>query len=156
MMDVKLHRVYNTVKAVLIIMPFVTLLYLYIGTPTAGLDFTSLLQGNPLLALTFLIAMIQPFIVLMLGAAEKDEIAGLGEGALVIITLLLIAECMMRHLLGIVGLIVLFYLTSRKVTLSGAGFKALLRNKQIWGQALGGLVILLLAALCLFIALRIG
>ena len=57
----RLNRLFNIVKTVLMVYPFITLFYLWTTAGQAGTGLSEFMQGNPIITITFITAMLQPF-----------------------------------------------------------------------------------------------
>lgn len=156
-MTLSLKRTYSIIKGVLILFPIATLFYIWSGALHASQNLSDLLGSNPALALAFLVAMLQPFVVLILKMANDDCDRGKGLWSLVLLALLLIAEGMMRNLPGMIGLALLFYLTFRQLPIPAfPEVLTNLRDKALLRQIVPSILLILFSGFCLFITLRLS
>lgn len=152
-----IKRIFLVTEVILCLIPFMTLFYLSVGQNEYGLSYQEMLNANPILAVTFLSAMCQPFAAWLLIIAQRRIESFDYSNALVTILLVLIAECMLKNWIGIIATAILFWLTTRIMPLSiKEEFSSSADYKSILIDASGSLVLILLSALCLFASLRIG
>lgn len=152
----RLSRLFTTAKIVLVIYPFLTLIYLSAGALQGGQDMMAVVTSSPAMTIAFLTAMVQPFVAGLLGQVYKSCERSETDFAVLNLLLLFIAEAMMRNILGMIGLGVLFYQTLRTSDFSLK--KCFSQNTAgAVARAVGGsLAVLPVAALCLFAILQIS
>lgn len=152
-----INRVFLITKVILCIIPFATLGYLYMGMQEYNLTYQELLQANPVLAITFLSAMCQPFAAWLLTIAERRFDSMDYSNALVSVLLIFVAECMLKNWLGIAATAILFWLINKDMPYSmEREFKESADWKSILLDASGCVVLILIAALCMFASFRLG
>lgn len=152
-----IKRVFMVTKIILCVMPFATLGYLSIGQQQYGLNYQQLLAANPVLTVTFLSAMCQPFAAWLLTITERRVESMDYSNALVSLVLIFIAECMLKNWLGIISTAILFWLVNKDMPYTmGEEFKKCANWKAILLDASGCVVLCLLAAFCLFASFRLG
>nr|WP_300128074.1 hypothetical protein [uncultured Butyricicoccus sp.] len=154
--DEKLNRWFTILKIVLFCMPFLYLGYVGIGTGGASLADEGVLQANPTMAVSFLSAMIQPYAAWILILSQRRLQDGRSAYAMVNLGVLLVAQLMMMSTVGVVGFALILWRCTKH---TGFGPLAALRQTQprrLFAEAGGSVVVLLLAAVCLFATVRIG
>ncbi len=152
-----IKRLFLISKVVFCIIPFATLSYLYMRTQAVGMTYQEILQSNPVLAVTFLTAMCQPFAAWLLTIVEKRYNKLEYASALVGLLLIFIAECFLKNWLGIIATALLFYFIVKDMPFSiKKEFKEYANWKQIILDSTGGLVLILLSLLCFYASLQIG
>lgn len=152
----KLNKTFGIVKAVLMIYPFIVLFYLSTKAGMSGVGFSELMRTNPIITVTFITAMLQPFAAWLLTIVQKRVGTGDYDSAIISTLLIFIAEALMENVLGMVGLGVLFFLMYKDMPFT---FKACFTDadkKLIFKDATGAVVLVLLGAVCMFAMKRIG
>lgn len=152
----KLSKTFGIVKAVLMIYPFVVLFYLYANASTAGLGFAELLQSDPIITVTFITAMLQPFAAWLLTIVQRRVESADYDSAVVTVLLIFVAEALMENVMGMVGLGVLFWFMYKDMPFT---FRACFKEADkglIMKDATGALVLIALGAICMFAMTRIG
>lgn len=152
----KLDRWFRILEVVLFCMPFVYLAYLRVGTGGASLQDEGVLSGNPAMAVTLLAAMLQPYVGWLLMLCQRRLADGRTAYAVVNMTLLLIAELMTMSSVGVVGLGLIFWKTVRLYGMKPSAAWRAAEKKHLFAELGGGVLVCLLAGLCLFATLRLG
>ncbi len=138
------------------IYPFAALGYMSISARTYGLQGSEILRANPVLTITFLTAMLQPFAAWLLKIVQKRADNLDYANALVSVLLIFISECLFKNWVGIIGCAIIFYLLSKdmpysyKKEFSGADWKSILKD------ATGPIVLILFAVFIFFASSRLG
>lgn len=154
--DDKLSRWFTILKIVLFCMPFLYLGYIGIGTGGASLATEGVLEGNPAMAVSFLSAMIQPYAAWILILSQRRLSDGREAYAMVNLGILLVAQLMMMSSVGVIGFVLILWRCAKH---TGFGPIAALRRiqpRRLFVEAGGSVLVLLLAAVCLFASVRIG
>lgn len=152
----KLDKWFNILKVVLFCMPFVYLAYLGIGTGGAMLNENGVLQGNPTMAVTFLTAMIQPYVGWLLILSHRRLADGRTSYAVLNLALLLLAELMCMSTVGVVGLGLILWKTGRTYGISPFQAWRQAEKKNLFFEIGGSILVCLLGGLCLFCTIRLG
>ena len=154
--DAKLNRYFNILKLALVLMPFLCLGYLTIGAGGASLTADGVLAGNPAMAVSFLSAMIQPYAAWLVILAERRLADGRTDWAIINLSLLLAAELMLMSTVGVIGLGLILWKTSRAYGLRPTAAFRQCGKSHFVREAGGSVLVILLAGLCLFAMSRLG
>lgn len=151
-----LDKYYNITKVLLTITPFLYMMYLTMATAKAGLSIPQVIQENPRNMVMFLVSMINPFIAYLLIFMHRKIENGDIAYSVVNLIVLIIAEVMLENAWYIIllGFILIKTLKTYNVSLKEC-FKDKW-NKSFFGTISGGIVVLVLAGICLFATLRIS
>lgn len=148
-----LHRYFAIVKGILFCMPFLCLGYLTLG---GGSDRQGILTASPAAAVSFLSAMLQPYIGWLLALSQRRLADGRTGYAVLNLTVLLAAEAMMMSTIGVVGVGLILWKTARAYGISPAAAWKSANKTRLFAEIGGSILTCLLAGLCLFATLRIG
>lgn len=150
----KYDKWFTIAKVLLVLAPFVALAYLNVFT--MGSDFSLMLQQNPQITLTFLIAMAGPFTAYLLGFAQKHYYEGDAAYMMSFLSLILSAELLLRNTVYILIIAFLMFLVYRQTGMEP--FSALGRKwKNHFFRDLSGCIVLIVFGMfCLFVSLRLG
>lgn len=152
----KLDRWFGILKIVLFCMPFVYLAYLRLGTGGASLTEEGVLAGNPTMAVSFLAAMLQPYVGWLLILCQRRLADGRTAYAVLNLTVLLLAELMTMNTVGVIGLGLIVWKTVRTYGVTpGAAWREA-DKKRLFSEVGGSILVALLAGLCLFATMRLG
>ena len=146
-------RMFTTVQVVLVLIPFALLGF----NGLMGGDIQTVMQEDAIFAVSFLIAMVQPFVAWILRFVYKHHAAGEDGYALGNLVGLLCAEICLRNMVGIIGCLLLVWRVWRKAP--NGVMAAWARERKIGGVLFdnsGALAVFLLSALCAFAAWRVG
>lgn len=149
----KLDRYFTIAKVILFCMPFLFLGYLRLG---AGGDQQGILTASPTAAVSFLSAMIQPYVGWLLILCQRRLADQRTVYAVCNLTALLMAELMMMSTIGVIGLGIILWKTVRVYGVSPVTAWKAAQKKRLFAEVGGSILVCLLAALCLFATLRIG
>lgn len=151
-----LDKYYNITKVLLTITPFLYMMYLTMGTAKTGISIPQVIQENPRNMVMFLVSMINPFIAYLLIFMHRKIENGDIAYSVVNLIVLIIAEVMLENAWYIIllGFILIKTLKTYNVSLKEC-FKDKW-NKSFFGTISGGIVVLVLAGICLFATLRIS
>lgn len=152
----RLNRLFTTAKVVLMIYPFMTLIYLSVSAARGGVDIMGAVKSSPTMTIAFLTAMVQPFVACILGSIHKGFDPENSDTTVINLLLLLAAEAMMRNVLGMAGLGVLFYQVVRNSDFSLKRCFTQNAAGSIVKAISGSLAIIPVAGLCLFAIVQIG
>ena len=147
------RRIFTGVQVVLVLIPFALLGFNGI---MGGGDIQTMMQGDPVFAVTFLMAMVQPFVAWIIHFSYKHHADGDDGYTLGNLIGLTCAELCLQNPLGIAGCLVLLW----RVWRSADGALAEWKTRRGLGGMLvdisGALVVFVLAAICAFASWRVG
>ena len=152
----RLNRLFNIVKTVLMVYPFITLFYLWTTAGQAGTGLSEFMQGNPIITITFITAMLQPFAAWLLTIVQRRIESLDYDAALISVLLIFIAEALMKNMIGLVGLGVLFFYMYKNMPIS---LKTCFKEgdrRLVLKDATGAVILIGHAAICFFAMTRIG
>lgn len=152
----KTDRYFTIVKGILIAMPFLCLAYLKLGTGGTVLEAGGALAQSPAAAVTFLAAMVQPYVAFLLSLVQQRLTDERKCFALASLGLLLVAEAMLMSSVGVVGLGLLTYRASKAAQSNPIAALRQCRSGRLLFELGGCVLVLLLAGLCLFASVRLG
>ena len=153
-MTKKLNRYFTIMRVVLVCMPFACLAYL--GVAGVWADAQGALQASPTIAITFLSAMVQPYVALLLKLVQRRLEDGREAYALLNLVLLFVAEIMFMSWVGIIGMLLLIYLAVRQADMGPVEMLAKCKLSALVREVGGSILVLLLASICLFASIRVG
>lgn len=154
--DAKLSRYFTILKILLFCMPFLCLGYVGLGAGSMALDAQSALAADPTIAVSFLTAMIQPYAAWIAILSERRLADGRTPYAVVNLTLLLAAELLMMSTVGVIGMALILWKSTRVYGCGVSEAFLTCEKRAFLREAGGNLPLLLLAGLCLFASLRLG
>lgn len=152
----KLHKYFRIVIGFMALTPVLCLVYMNGFGRAEGLEIHGMLNANPVMAVTFLTAMLNPFAAYLLYYAKKRLEKGDYTYTAVNLIGLLVIELILLNLVYAAMLFVLLYNVKR---CSGLSLPKLLKSYRIRSllyDVSGSLIMLPIAALCLFAQLRLG
>lgn len=153
-MTKKLNRYFTIMRVVLMCMPFACLAYL--GMSGVWGDAQGALQASPIIAITFLSSMAQPYVALLLKLVQRRLEDGREAYALLNLVLLFAAEMMFMSWVGVIGMLLLIYLAVRQAHMGPVEMLAGCKPGALVREAGGSVLVLLLAGVCLFASIRVG
>lgn len=151
-----LNKYYNVAKALLILSPFMSLMYLSINSVQIGLSLPQVIQQDPRLTILFLVSMINPFIAYLLIFIQRKIEANDVKYAVTNLVMFIVAELLLRNMLYVIlfGFILYKTLKVYNVTIKES-FKDKLKNEFLMTVS-GSLVVIALSSICLFATIRIS
>lgn len=152
-----LKRMFTLTKILMCVIPFMMVFYMYMQSSQNSVGYNEILRSNPVLTVAFLTAMCQPFAAWLLTIVERRVESMDYANAFTGLLLIFIAECMFKNWLGIASTAILFYMVNKESPYSiTEEFKKYANWKSIFMDATGDIVLLILAAFCLFCSLQLG
>ncbi len=151
-----MKRVFTWSKVLLCVYPFIALFYMRNIASMAGTGMQESLQANPILAVTFLSAMLQPFAAWLLTIVERRVNTLDYADALTCLGIICAAECLLKNWLGIIGCAILFYLVAKEMPYSFKKEFSTADRGEIFKDAMGPVVLTLLSVFVFFVSSRIG
>ncbi len=152
-----LNKYYNIAKVLLILAPFMSLMYLSMVSARIGFSILQAIQQDPKLTILFLVSMINPFIAYLLIFIQR-KIDDYGDVSYAVTNLVMftIAEIMLQNILyiSLFGFILYKTLKTYKVTIKDS-FKEKLSDGFLMTIS-GSLIVIALAGICLFATIRIN
>ncbi|WP_434799400.1 hypothetical protein [Terrisporobacter vanillatitrophus] len=151
-----LNKYYNVAKALLILSPFMSLMYLSMNSAQIGLSLPQVIQQDPRLTILFLVSMINPFIAYLLIFIQRKIEANDVRYAVTNLVMFIVAELLLRNMLYVIlfGFILYKTLKVYNVTIKES-FKDKLKNEFLMTVS-GSLVVIALSSICLFATIRIS
>lgn len=147
------RRIFTGVQVVLVLIPFALLGFNGI---MGGGDIQTMMQGDPVFAVTFLMAMVQPFVAWIIHFSYKHHADGDDGYALGNLIGLTCAELCLQNPLGIAGCLVLLWRVWRSADGAFAEWKTCRNLGGMLVDISGALVVFVLAAICAFASWRVG
>jgi uncharacterized membrane protein YecN with MAPEG domain len=150
-----LDRYYNIAKVLLIVTPFLCLMYLSMGAAKTGASIPQIIQEDPRNMVMFLISMINPLISYLLTFMHKKVHDGDIAYSVVNLVVLIVAEIMLQNAWYV---ILLGFLLVKTLKTHNVSFKECLNekwNKSFFVTISGSILVLVLTSICLFATLRI-
>lgn len=149
-------RWFTIAKVLLTISPLLSLGFLQSASVGAGQDMQTILSENPQITVSFLASMTGPFIAYLLGFVQKHLYEGDGRYASANLSLMFVAEAMLRNAFYLVMMGVLLYFV-----FDLTGISPVQAFRQKWGKTFlgdisGSLVLIIFCAFCMFVSMRIG
>lgn len=150
----KYDKWFTIAKVLLTLAPFIALIYLQ--TFIGGSNLSELLKQNPEITLTFLVSMAGPFTAYLLGFAQKHLYDGDISYMMAHLALLFVVELMLRN--GVYSLLIgfLMFLVYRMTGMSPLEALRLKLKDHFFRDLSGCIVLMVFAAFCLFVSLRLG
>lgn len=155
-LDNRLNRWFMILKVVLFCMPFLYLGYIGIGLGGTKLDVQGVLADNPTMAISFLSAMLQPYVGWILILSQRRLEDDRTPYAMVNLAFLFLSELLMMSTVGVIGFTLLLWRCKKH---TGFGFMAAFRKIQtrnLLAEVGGSVVVLFLASICFFASMQIG
>lgn len=151
-----LNKYYNMAKVLLILSPFMSLIYLSMNSSQIGLSLSQVIQQDPKLTILFLVSMINPFIAYLLIFIQRKIEASDVKYAVTNLVMFIVAELLLRNTLYVIlfGFILYKTLKVYNVTIKES-FKDKLKDGLLMTIS-GSLVVISLASICLFATIRIS
>ncbi len=151
-----LNKYYNIAKILLVLTPFMALMYLSMESARMGVVMQQAIQQNPKLTILFLVSMINPFIAYLLVFIQKKIESSDISYAITNIVMFIVAEILLQNVLYVILFGVILYKTLKTYNLTiKESFKEKLENKFLMTIS-GSLVVIGLACICLFATIRIN
>lgn len=150
----KYDKWFGIAKVLLVLAPFVALGYLQAFS--GGGEMSLLLQQNPEITVTFLISMAGPFTAYLLGFAQNHLYEGDAAYMMAHLTLLFVAEIVLRNTVYILLMGYLMFLGYRMTAMSPLTSLRLKWKDHFFRDLSGCIVLLVFSAFCLFVSLRLG
>ena len=151
-----LNKYYNIAKLLLVLTPFMALMYLSMESARMGVVMQQAIQQNPKLTILFLVSMINPFIAYLLVFIQKKIESSDISYAITNIVMFIVAEILLQNVLYVILFGVILYKTLKTYNLTiKESFKEKLENKFLMTIS-GSLVVIGLACICLFATIRIN
>ena len=147
-------RWFMIAKTLLALSPFVAVAYLQ--TAAGGSNLGLLLQQDPKITVTFLSAMAGPFTAYLLGFAQKRLYDGDAAYIMSHLVLLSAAELLLRNTLYLIMFLCLIYLVYQMTGMPPLRSLRVKWRDHFFRDLSGCLVLILFAAFCLFVSLRLG
>ncbi|UEL49836.1 hypothetical protein JW646_15835 [Terrisporobacter hibernicus] len=143
-------------KVLLILSPFMSLIYLSINSAQIGLSLPQAIQQDPRLTILFLVSMINPFIAYLLIFIQRKIESSDVKYAVTNLVMFIVAELLLRNTLYVIlfGFILYKTLKVYNVTIKES-FKDKLKDGLLMTIS-GSLVVISLASICLFATIRIS
>lgn len=151
-----LDKYYNTAILLFVVTPFLYLLYSYMGAIKTGVSLQQIIQQNPRNVVILLISMINPFIGYLLLFMNRRVQNGDIPYAVVNLSVLIIAQLILKNQLYLILLGFLLYKTLKTYNISLKECFKDKWNKKFLETISGGIVVLVLAGICLFATMRIN
>ena len=150
----KYDKWFTIAKVLLTLAPFIALIYLQAFT--GGSNLSELLQQNPEITLTFLISMAGPFTAYLLGFAQKHLYEGDVPYMMAHLVLLFVVELLLRSAVYAILIVYLMFLVYRMTGMLPLEALRLKLKDHFFRDLSGCIVLILFAAFCLFVSLRLG
>ncbi|HBI94138.1 MAG TPA: hypothetical protein DDY58_17900 [Terrisporobacter glycolicus] len=143
-------------KVLLILSPFMSLIYLSMNSAQIGLSLPQAIQQDPRLTILFLVSMINPFIAYLLIFIQRKIESSDVKYAVTNLVMFIVAELLLRNTLYVIlfGFILYKTLKVYNVTIKES-FKDKLKDGLLMTIS-GSLVVISLASICLFATIRIS
>lgn len=149
-------RWFTVAKVLLAVSPLIALAYLQTASVSVGGDLQSVLRQNPEMTVGFLTSMTGPFAAYLLGFIQKHLHAGDGSYAMINLTLIMIAEAMLKNAFYFIVIVVLLFFTIRMTNVNLIqAFRQKLHD-HLLRDVSGSLVLIAFSAICLFASVQIG
>ncbi|MDO5547876.1 MAG: hypothetical protein Q4F79_05245 [Eubacteriales bacterium] len=149
-------RWFTVAKVLLAVSPLIALAYLQTASITVNGDLQGVLRQNPEMTVSFLASMTGPFAAYLLGFVQKHLHAGDGSYAMTNLTLIMIAEAMLKNAFYFIVIVVLMFFTLRMTDVNPIqGFRRKLHDHFLRDIS-GSLVLIAFSAFCLFASVQIG
>lgn len=151
-----LKKYYNIAKILLILNPFMSLLYLYMQSTKMAISIPQLIQQDPKFTILFLVSMINPFIAYLLIFVQNRINENDISYGVINIVMFIIAEILLQNILYIILFGIILYKTLKVYNVSiKDSFQKKLKDKFLMSIS-GSLVVIGLACICLFATIRIS
>lgn len=152
----RFDRWFQIGKVILVLSPFVALMYLSMGATKIGGSVQQAISSEPKLTVMFLAAMVHPFIAYLLGFIQKR--LEQGEMAYVVsnLCLLLVAELMTQNYVYLFYLGFLLFKIVKIYRLSILNSWIELKKNHFLLSISGSLVVICFSGICAFAMIRIG
>lgn len=147
-------RWFSIAKLLLVLAPFVALVYLQ--TAVGGSNLGLLLQQDPEITVTFLSAMIGPFTAYLLSFAQKHLYDGDAAYMMSHLVLLFAAELLLRNAVYLIMFLWLIYLVYQMTGMTPMRSLRVKWKDHFFRDLSGCFVLILFAAFCLFVSIRLG
>lgn len=155
-LDNRLNRWFMILKIVLFCMPFLYLGYIGIGFGGAKLDVQEVLADNPSMAISFLSAMIQPYVGWILILSQRRLEDDRTPYAMINLAFLFLSELLMMSTVGVIGFTLILWRCKKYTGLGPIAAFRKIQSKNLLTEVGGSVVVLFLASVCFFASMQIG
>ena len=151
----RMNRYFLVTKVFLAMTPIICYFYVSMSAMMQSVDFKSILETQPSLAVIFLIAMINPYIAYLVHLIQKKLNQGDTRFAIINMGLLLIAQALTLNVFYFMMLLYVFYKAvcvyhiQVKASITSAGFKQFVYNGG------GSFFVIMISSVCLFATIRL-
>ena len=151
-----LNKYFDILKLILLVSPFIRIIYLSLKATTIGLTISEAITNNPEFSIVFLVSMINPFIAYLLKVMHNKINNNDVEYAVVNLVLILLAELLLQNILFIALFVFILYKTLKvyKINIINSFKKKLTKGFLI--TISGSVFIIALASICSFAMMRIN
>ncbi|MBU5455899.1 hypothetical protein KQI16_11085 [Caproiciproducens sp. MSJ-32] len=151
-----LNKYFDILKLILLVSPFISIMYLSLKATTIGLTISEAITNNPEFSIVFLVSMINPFIAYLLKVMHNKINNNDVEYAVVNLVLILLAELLLQNILFIALFVFILYKTLKvyKINIINSFKKKLTKGFLI--TISGSVFIIALASICSFAMMRIN
>jgi len=151
-----LNKYFDILKLILLVSPFISIMYLSLKATTIGLTISEAITNNPEFSIVFLVSMINPFIAYLLKVMHNKINNNDVEYAVVNLVLILLAELLLQNILFIALFVFILYKTLKiyKINIINSFKKKLTKGFLI--TISGSVFIIVLASICSFAMMRIN
>lgn len=149
-------RWFTIAKVLLAVSPLIALVYLQAASTSVGGDLQSVLRQNPEITISFLASMTGPLAAYLLGFVQKHLYQGDAAYAMTNLTLIMVAEAMLKNVFYFIVIVVLMFFTLRMTNVSPIqGFRQKLHDHFLRDIS-GSLFMIALSAICMFAWIQLG
>lgn len=151
----RMNRYFLVTKVFLAITPIIAYFYVSMCAMMQGVDFKTILETQPSIAVVFLIAMINPYIAYLVHLIQKKLAEGDHKFAMINMGLLLVAQALTLNAFYFMMLLYVFYKAicayhiQVKTTMRSYGFKQL-----VWNGG-GSFFVMMISSISLFATIRL-
>lgn len=151
----RMNRYFLVTKVFLAITPIIAYFYVSMCAMMQGVDFKTILETQPSIAVVFLIAMINPYIAYLVHLIQKKLAQGDHKFAMINMGLLLVAQALTLNAFYFMMLLYVFYKAicvyhiQVKTTMTSYGFKQL-----VWNGG-GSFFVMMISSISLFATIRL-
>lgn len=151
----RMNRYFMVAKVFLGITPIICYFYVSMSAMMQGVDFKSILETQPSIAVVFLIAMINPYIAYLVHLIHKKLEQGDNKFAIINMGLLLLAQALTLNAFYFMMLLYVFY---KAICVYHIKVKASItsyRFKQLVWNGGGSFFVILISSVSLFATIRL-
>lgn len=150
-------RIFTTVQVVLYLVLVATVVSLSMsGTGLSADGLQEAFSTNPAMTVSFLSACAQPFIAYLVRLVRRHYVAGDAGYAAANLIVLLCAEMMLQSMVGVVAMAILLWRVWRRGAQVMGDWRRGRGVAEVLADVSGSVVVLVLAAVCLFASTRIA